>query len=53
MEIDSQRERERQRDRKRDREKQRKSLIDMKMLNKRMTLANVYSPSSGDHPEFF
>ena len=27
--------------------------IDMEMLNKRMTLANVYAPSSGDHPEFF
>ena len=23
------------------------------MLNKRITLANVYAPSSGDHPKFF
>ena len=23
------------------------------MLNKRLTLANLYAPSSGDHPEFF
>ena len=23
------------------------------MMNKRITLANMYAPSSGDHPEFF
>ena len=28
-------------------------LIDMELFNKRLTLANVYVPSSGDHPEFF
>lgn len=28
-------------------------LIDIEMLQKRITLANVYAPSSGDHPEFF
>ena len=28
-------------------------LIDIEMLNKRLTLANLYAPSSGDHPEFF
>ena len=28
-------------------------LIDIEMLNKRLTLANVYAPSSGDHSEFF
>ena len=28
-------------------------LIDIEMLNKRITLASVYAPSSGDHPEFF
>jgi len=28
-------------------------LIDIQMLNKRLTLANLYAPSSGDHPEFF
>ena len=28
-------------------------MIDMVMLNKRLTLANVYAPSSGDHPEIF
>ena len=28
-------------------------LIDIEMLNKRMTIANIYAPSSGDHPEFF
>ena len=27
-------------------------LIDIEMLNKRLTLANLYAPSSGDHPEF-
>ena len=28
-------------------------LIDIEMLNKHITLASVYAPSSGDHPEFF
>ena len=28
-------------------------LIDIEMLNKRLTLANLYAPSSADHPEFF
>ena len=28
-------------------------LIDIEMLNKRITLANVYAASSGDHPELF
>ena len=28
-------------------------LIDIEMLNKRLTLANLYAPSSGDHPEYF
>ena len=28
-------------------------LIDIEMLNKRLTLANLHAPSSGDHPEFF
>ena len=28
-------------------------LIDIEMLNKRNTLANVYAPSSGGHPELF
>ena len=28
-------------------------IMDIEMLNKRMTVANVYAPSSGDHPEFF
>ena len=28
-------------------------LIDIEMLNKRMTIANTYAPSSGDHPDFF
>ena len=28
-------------------------LIDNEMLNKRLTLANLHAPSSGDHPEFF
>ena len=28
-------------------------LIDIEMLNKRMTIANIYAPSSGDHPEYF
>ena len=28
-------------------------LIDIEMLNKRLTFANLYAPSSGDHPEFF
>ena len=28
-------------------------LSDIKMLNKHTTLASVYAPSSGDHPEFF
>ncbi len=28
-------------------------LIDIEMLNKRMTIANIYAPSSGDHPESF
>ena len=27
--------------------------MDMEMLNKRLTLANVYAPSSGSHSEFF
>ena len=27
-------------------------LIDIEMLNKRLTLSNLYAPSSGDHPEF-
>ena len=28
-------------------------LIDIEMLNKRLTLANVHAPSSAVHPEFF
>ena len=28
-------------------------VIDIEFLNRRMTLGNVYGPSSGDHPEFF
>ena len=28
-------------------------LTDIEMLNKRMTIANIYVPSSGDHPELF
>ena len=28
-------------------------LIDIEMLDKRITLANVYARSSGDHQEFF
>ena len=28
-------------------------LIDIEMLNKRITLASIYAPSGGDHPEFF
>ena len=28
-------------------------MIDIEMLNKCITLANVYAPSSGDHSEFF
>ena len=28
-------------------------LIDIEMLNKRITVTNIYAPSSGDHPEFF
>ena len=28
-------------------------LNDIEMLNKRMTISNIYAPSSGDHPEFF
>lgn len=28
-------------------------LLDIELLEKRMTLVNVYGPSSGDHPEFF
>ena len=28
-------------------------LTDIEMLNKRMTIANIYAPSSGDHPEYF
>ena len=28
-------------------------LIDIEMLNKCLTLVNLYAPSSGDHPEFF
>ena len=28
-------------------------MIDIEMLNKRLTLANLYAPSSGDHLEFF
>ena len=28
-------------------------LIDIEILNRRMTLGNVYGPSNGDHPEFF
>ena len=28
-------------------------MIDIEMLNKRITLASVFAPSSGDHPEFF
>ena len=27
-------------------------LIDIKMMNKRLTLANIYAPNSGDHPVF-
>ena len=27
-------------------------LIDMEMVNKRLTLGNVCAPRSGDHPEF-
>ena len=27
-------------------------LIDIEMLNKRLTLANAYAPNSGDHPDF-
>ena len=27
-------------------------LIDTEMLNRLFTLANLYAPSSGDHPEF-
>ena len=27
-------------------------LIDIEMLNKLMTIANIYAPSSGDHPEY-
>ena len=29
------------------------NLIDIEMLNTRMTIANIYAPSSCDHPEFF
>jgi len=28
-------------------------LIDIEMLNNRLTLANLYAPSSGDHPELW
>ena len=28
-------------------------ILDTEMLGKRMTLINLYAPSSGDHPEFF
>ena len=28
-------------------------MIDIEMLNKRLTLAKLYASSSGDHPEFF
>ena len=28
-------------------------LLDIEMLNKRITLVNIYAPSSGDNPEFF
>ena len=28
-------------------------LIDMEMVNKRLTLGNVCAPRSGDHPEFY
>ena len=28
-------------------------ILDIEMLEKRMTLVNLYAPSSGDHPEFF
>ena len=28
-------------------------MTDTEFLNRRMTLGNVYGPSSGDHPEFF
>ena len=28
-------------------------ILDIEMLGKRMTLVNLYAPSSGDHPEFF
>ena len=28
-------------------------MIDIEMFNKRLTLANLYAPSSGDHPNFF
>ena len=28
-------------------------LIDIEMLNKHMTIANIYAPSSGDHPVYF
>ena len=28
-------------------------MIDIEMLNKHLTFANLYAPSSGDHPEFF
>ena len=27
--------------------------VDIEMLNKRITLANIYAPSSGDNPDFF
>ena len=26
-------------------------ILDIEMLGKRMTLVNIYAPSSGDHPE--
>ena len=28
-------------------------LLDIEMFNKRITLVNIYAPSSGDNPEFF
>ena len=28
-------------------------ILDIEMLGKRMTLVNLYAPSSRDHPEFF
>ena len=28
-------------------------ILDIEMLGKRMTLVNLYAPSSGDHPEYF